>query len=183
MGNYNNTAASAHLTTILQHHGAHLPTITMFSLVMLVTMFSSAMVMCIQYNTTYSEPGTTCPTCLLVRSSTNIQNSIPWLFNNPNTKFYYMRTDSRMWPIYQHSFGQNGLYYLHFYDEGLFYDGFYVVNDLETGYVEEDGRVFIYNSDSDDCPDDTGRNWYYWNYGDWKWDESINLQDCEMGEE
>ena len=73
---------------------------------------------------------------------------------------------------------QSEVIYLHFYDEGLFYDGFYVINDLEvkergggarngqtynctgqTEYEEVDGRVFIYNSDSDDCPDETGRNW------------------------
>merc|ERR1719495_1201492 len=89
---------------------------------------------------------TTCPTCLVVKTSISIQNTFPWLFNNPNTRF--------------------------------FYNGFYVINDLETGYVESDGRVFIYNSDSDDCPDDTGRNWYYWVNNDWVWDESIYVQDC-----
>ena len=62
----------------------------------------------------------------------------------------------------------------------MFYDGFYVINDLESQYVEATGRVFIYNSDSDSCPDDVGRNWYYWDTGrqDWIFDESINLQDC-----
>ena len=121
---------------------------------------------------------TTCPTCLVVKTSISIQNTFPWLFNNPNTRFFYTKTDSRGWPIYQHISGQNILYYLHFYDEGIFYNGFYVINDLETGYVESDGRVFIYNSDSDDCPDDTGRNWYYWVDNDWVWDESIYVQDC-----
>ena len=86
--------------------------------------------------------------------------------------------------------------WLHFYDEGLFYDGFYVINDLEVsflisfsrtnhhdsqdGYAEADGRVFIYNSDSDDCVEDTGRNWYYWdvNKDDWYWDDSIYMTPC-----
>ena len=44
-------------------------------------------------------------------------------------------------------------YYLHYYDEGLFYNGFWVVNDLETGFIETEGRVFIYNSENDDCPE------------------------------
>merc|ERR1719357_2006871 len=82
---------------------------------------------------------TTCPTCLVVKTSISIQNTFPWLFNNPNTRFFYTKTDSRGWPIYQHISGQNILYYLHFYDEGIFYNGFYVINDLETGYVESDG--------------------------------------------
>merc|ERR1712200_57995 len=82
----------------------------------------------------------------------------PWLCNNNNARFQYTYTDGRGWPTYQYLNSQHQVMYLHFYDEGLFYDGFYVINDLETGYEEVDGRVFIYNSDSDDCPDDTGRN-------------------------
>merc|ERR1712154_363674 len=116
---------------------------------------------------------TTCPTCLLVKSSFNTQNIFPWLFNNDNTRFVY--TDGRGWPTYQYVNSQSEVIYLHFYDEGLFYDGFYVINDLETEYEEVDGRVFIYNSDSDDCPDETGRNWYYWAGTKWVWDDSINL--------
>ena len=154
---------------------------------MLVTMFSSVLSLSTPLQavskTTQKEPltltnATSCPTCLTVKTSTNIQNTFPWLFNNPQAKFFYSKTDSRGWPIYQYISGQNILYYIHFYDEGLFYDGFYVINDLETEYVEEEGRVFIYNSDSDDCPDDTGRNWYFWDNGNWEWDESIYLQDC-----
>eukprot|EP00091_Calanus_sinicus_P006861 TRINITY_DN1764_c0_g1_i3.p2 TRINITY_DN1764_c0_g1~~TRINITY_DN1764_c0_g1_i3.p2 ORF type:complete len:182 (-),score=82.34 TRINITY_DN1764_c0_g1_i3:238-759(-) len=156
---------------------------------MLVTIFSSVLSLSTPqqepYQSTTNEEYSltnvsTCPGCLLVKSSTTIQNKFPWLFNNQQTKFFYSKTDSRGWPIYQYISGQNSVFYIHFYDEGLFYDGFYVINDLETEYVEEEGRVFIYNSDSDDCPDDTGRNWYFWDNGDWEWDESINLQDCNM---
>merc|ERR1711892_1459426 len=162
--------------------------ITTFLLVLL-TFFSSVISLSSPLNkvskNNEKEPlsmmnATSCPSCLLVKSSMNIQNTFPWLFNNPNAGFFYSKTDSRGWPIYQHISGQNIVYYIHFYDEGLFYDGFYVINDLETGYVEDEGRVFIYNSDSDDCPDDTGRNWYYWDNGDWEFDESINMQDCNL---
>merc|ERR1711936_5780 len=58
--------------------------------------------------------------------------------------------------------GQTLTYYLHFYDEGLLYNGFWVVNDLETGYVETEGRVFIYNSENDYCPESTYNYWYFW---------------------
>ena len=65
-----------------------------------------------------------------------------------------MRTDSEGYATYSYTRSYNGqtlTYYLHFYDEGLFYNGFWVVNDLETGYVETTGRVFIYNSENDFC--------------------------------
>ena len=92
---------------------------------------------------------TTCPTCLLVKSSYNTQNVFPWLFNNDNTRqdsqslpgvismqvyprFVYTYTDGRGWPTYQNVNSQGEVIYLHFYDEGLFYDGFYVINDLEV---------------------------------------------------
>ena len=48
----------------------------------------------------------------------------------------------------------------------------------QSGYEEVDGSVFIYNSDSDDCPDDTGHNWYYWQTNRWIYDESIYLVQC-----
>ena len=70
-------------------------------------------------------------------------------------RFAYVRTDSEGKASYTFTRtgnGQNKNYYLHYYDEGLFYNGFWVVNDLETGYVETEGRVFIYNSENDDCP-------------------------------
>ena len=66
-----------------------------------------------------------------------------------------MRTDSEGYATYSYTRSYNGqtlTYYLHFYDEGLFYNGFWVVNDLEAGYVETEGRVFIYNSENDYCP-------------------------------
>ena len=65
-----------------------------------------------------------------------------------------MRTDDEGYSSYSYQRIYNGqtlLYFLHFYDEGLFYNGFWVVNDLETGYVETEGRVFIYNSENDYC--------------------------------
>merc|ERR1711942_259984 len=95
--------------------------ITMFSYLILFSLFSNGMSISSplhRISENYAkEPlskanATTCPTCLLVKSSFNIQNSFPWLFIN--------------------------------------------------------------HSDSDDCPDDTGRNWYYWDQGSWEWDESIN---------
>ena len=71
-------------------------------------------------------------------------------------RFAYVRTDSEGYATYSYTRSYNGqtlTYYLHFYDEGLFYNGFWVVNDLETGYVETSGRVFIYNSENDFCPE------------------------------
>ena len=72
-------------------------------------------------------------------------------------------------------------FFIHFYDD-WWGSLLWVINDLvETEYVEEEGRVFIYNSDSDDCPDDTGRNWYFWDNGDWKWDFSSTNIHCKLG--
>ena len=71
-------------------------------------------------------------------------------------RFAYVRTDSEGKASYKYTRSYNGQsldYYLHYYDEGLFYNGFWVVNDLETGYVESAGRVFIYNSENDYCPE------------------------------
>ena len=126
------------------------------------------------------EPGmrsnaTTCPACVLAKASTATQSVFPWLFNNNNARFMYARTDDSGWPIYQY-FHNTKPMWLHFYDEGFFYDGFYVINDLEEGY-EESEEPIIYNSDSDDCPEDTGRNWYYWS-NRWIYDESIYIQEC-----
>ena len=113
----------------------------------------------------------------------------------------YAYTDQEGWPVYQYFYqnGQGITLWLHFYDEGLFYDGFYVINTSEvwgkrmhtktkyvshakyfsqSGYEEVDGSVFIYNSDSDDCPDDTGHNWYYWQTNRWIYDESFYLVQC-----
>merc|ERR1719312_1089045 len=109
-----------------------------------------------------SEPSmrsnaTTCPTCVLAKSSSATQSVFPWLFNNNNARFMYARTDDEGWPVYQY---------------------FYNINDLEDGYEEADGRVYIYNSDSDDCVEDTGRNWYYWSTNRWIYDESIYMQQC-----
>ena len=75
---------------------------------------------------------------------------------NSLSRFSYVRTDSEGYATYSYTRSYNGQtlqYYLHFYDEGVFYNGFWVVNDLETGYVETTGRVFIYNSENDYCPE------------------------------
>merc|ERR1712145_23692 len=76
-------------------------------------------------------------------------------------------------------------YFMHYYDEGIFYDGFWVVNDSESEYVEEPGRVFVYNTNngflhraSDQCPVDSGNNWYYYTKGDWVYDTSIYVDNC-----
>ena len=78
-------------------------------------------------------------------------------------RFAYVRTDSEGYATYSYTRSYNGqtlTYYLHFYDEGLFYNGFWVVNDLETGFVETAGRVFIYNSENDDCPEVIGGSYH-----------------------
>merc|ERR1719295_1119927 len=86
---------------------------------------------------------TLAPSCqrfLCVRDGSSSSNGVyPWLINNNNARFAYVRTDSEGFATYSYQRFYNGQtlnYYLHFYDEGLFYNGFWVVNDLETGYVE-----------------------------------------------
>ena len=117
-------------------------------------------------------------------------------------RFAYVRTDSEGYATYSYQRSYNGqtlMYYLHFYDEGLFYNGFWVVNDLETGYVETTGRVFIYNSENDYCPEvsttlwwstekfvqknnmlfqSTYNYWYFWKNGDWVYNTGIYLETC-----
>merc|ERR1719462_471471 len=105
----------------------------------------------------------------------------PRLINNPNARFAYVRTDSEGKASYTYTRSYNGQtlnYYLHYYDEGLFYNGFWVVNDLETGYIETEGRVFIYNSENDDCPQETPDYWYIWEGGDWQYNTNIYLDSC-----
>merc|ERR1712117_92657 len=125
-----------------------------------------------------SNVSVSCPTCILAKSSSQVQTVFPWLFNNYNARFMYSRTDDEGYPVYSYTNAQHQTVWLHFYDEGLFYDGFYVINDLEDGYEEVNGRVFIYNSDHDDCPQQTERNWYYWSGSKWIWDESIYVTSC-----
>ena len=82
--------------------------------------------------------------------------------HRPAIRFAYVRTDSEGKASYTFTRRYNGQslnYYLHYYDEGLFYNGFWVVNDLETGFVETEGRVFIYNSENDDCPEVENNCW------------------------
>merc|ERR1712080_764701 len=127
-----------------------------------------------------SNTSTTCPSHLCIRdtSSTNIY---PWLINNVQAKFIYVRTDSIDYAVYRFLRQYNGqtlTYWLHMYDEGIFYNGFWVVNDLEDGYEEVEGRVFIYNSEKDKCPQDTKNYWYIWKGGDWVYNTNIYLEEC-----
>merc|ERR1711971_790108 len=98
-----------------------------------------------------STLASSCQRFLCVRDGSSSSNGVyPWLINNNNARFAYVRTDSEGFATYSYQRSYNGQtlqYYLHFYDEGVFYNGFWVVNDLETGFVETTGRVFIYNSE------------------------------------
>ena len=40
-------------------------------------------------------------------------------------------TDGDDYPVYEYIYNNKPVWF-HFYDEGLFYDGFYVINDLEV---------------------------------------------------
>merc|ERR1711915_167247 len=107
-----------------------------------------------------------CSACLMVTSSSNsVSSSTPWLYNS--AQFWFSHIDSEGYRVFQANVPPTSVYYLHFYDEGLFYDGFWVVNDTPGQYIEESGRVFVYNSDYDECPSDTGANWYYYIDDDW----------------
>merc|ERR1719249_191881 len=129
-----------------------------------------------------STLASSCQRFLCVRDGSSSSNGVyPWLINNNNARFAYVRTDSEGFATYSYQRFYNGQtlnYYLHFYDEGLFYNGFWVVNDLETGYVETTGRVFIYNSENDYCPEETYNYWYFWQNGDWVYNTGIYLQTC-----
>ena len=135
-----------------------------------------------------------CKMCIRLFSTVNtIRNQD----QNSLSRFAYVRTDSEGYATYSYTRSYNGQtlqYYLHFYDEGVFYNGFWVVNDLETGYVETTGRVFIYNSENDYCPEvhhklyqqwmtktnyqETYNYWYVWQGGDWVYNTGIYLQTC-----
>merc|ERR1711936_1528002 len=110
-----------------------------------------------------STLASSCQRFLCVRDGSSSSNGVyPWLINNNNARFAYVRTDSEGYATYSYTRSYNGQtlqYYLHFYDEGVFYNGFWVVNDLETGYVETTGRVFIQK--------ETYNYWYVWQGGDW----------------
>merc|ERR1711934_702510 len=97
-----------------------------------------------------------CQRFLCVRDGSSSSNGVyPWLINNNNARFAYVRTDSEGYATYSYMRSYNGqtlTYYLHFYDEGVFYNGF----------VETTGRVFIYNSENDYCPEATYNYWYFW---------------------
>merc|ERR1712055_407391 len=134
-----------------------------------------------QANGAGPEKATDCDHFLCIRDGSSSNSIYPWLINNRNARFAYVRTDSEGYATYSYARSYNGqtlTYYLHFYDEGLFYNGFWVVNDLETGYVETEGRVFIYNSENDYCPESTYNYWYFWKNGDWVYNTGIYLQTC-----
>merc|ERR1712210_96050 len=128
-----------------------------------------------------STHASSCTRFLCVKDGSSSSGVYPWLINNNNARFAYVRTDSEGYATYSYTRSYNGqtlTYYLHFYDEGLFYNGFWVVNDLETGYVETSGRVFIYNSENDFCPEATYNYWYFWQNGEWVYNTGIYLQAC-----
>merc|ERR1712098_978779 len=86
-----------------------------------------------------SNTTTTCPSHLCIRDTSTSTNVYPWLINNVQAKFQYVRTDSIDYAVYRFLRPFNGqtlTYWLHMYDEGIFYNGFWVVNDLEDGYEE-----------------------------------------------
>merc|ERR1711971_836526 len=94
-------------------------------------------------NLSMKERATECALFLCIRDGSATNSTYPWLINNKNARFAYVRTDSEGFSSYSYQriyAGQTLLYYLHFYDEGLFYNGFWVVNDLETGFVETEGH-------------------------------------------
>ncbi|XP_023337506.1 uncharacterized protein LOC111708382 [Eurytemora carolleeae] len=124
----------------------------------------------------FNDTRVSCDACLIIKSSSSSVSGIfPWLFNN--AKFYFSNFDGYGYPVYQTNVGSNN-YYLHFYDEGIFYDGFWVVNDSAGNYIEETGKVFIYNTHSYTCPKDTGSGWYYFQNGEWIYHESITPAIC-----
>merc|ERR1719167_1320067 len=51
-------------------------------------------------------------------------------------------------------------------------------NNARFGYVKTEGRVFIYNSENDYCPETTYNYWYFWKNGDWVYNTGIYLQTC-----
>merc|ERR1712210_107531 len=127
------------------------------------------------------ERATDCALFLCIRDGSTTNSTYPWLINNKNARFAYTRTDGEGYSSYSHQRIYNGqtlLYYLHFYDEGLFYNGFWVVNDLETGFVETEGRVFVYNSENDFCVEDAADYWYIWEGGDWQYNTNIYIETC-----
>merc|ERR1712210_116507 len=127
------------------------------------------------------ERATDCALFLCIRDGSTTNSTYPWLINNKNARFAYARTDSEGYSSYSYQRIYNGqtlLYYLHFYDEGLFYNGFWVVNDLETGFVETEGRVFVYNSENDFCAEDAADYWYIWEGGDWQYNTNIYIETC-----
>merc|ERR1712007_212080 len=108
-----------------------------------------------QANGTGPEKATDCDHFLCIRDGSSSNSIYPWLINNRNARFAYVRTDSEGYATYSYTRSYNGqtlTYYLHFYDEGL-----------------------IYNSENDYCPKDTADYWYIWDGGDWQYNTNIYL--------
>merc|ERR1711899_595047 len=101
---------------------------------------------------------------LCIKDGTSSSNGVyPWLINNNNARFAYVRTDSEGYATYSYIRSYNGQTLTYY---------------LETGYVETEGRVFIYNSENDYCPESTYNYWYFWKNGDWVYNTGIYLQTC-----
>merc|ERR1712062_826175 len=94
-----------------------------------------------------------CKLMLCIRDSSPANSTYPWLINNRNARFAYVRTDSEGKASYTYTRSYNGQsmnYYLHYYNEGL-----------------------IYNAENDDCPEETADYWYIWEGGDWQYNTKI----------
>merc|ERR1711971_797628 len=72
-----------------------------------------------------STHASSCTRFLCVKDGSSSSNGVyPWLINNNNARFAYVRTDSEGYATYSYQRSYNGQtlqYYLHFYDEGVFY--------------------------------------------------------------
>merc|ERR1712080_206920 len=109
-----------------------------------------------------------CANCVILSSTgDSTVERYPWLFNA--AKFYYYRSHDDGYRSYQWQGkinGENNILYLHFYDEGFLYDGFWVVNYDEDDY-HNDWNNYVYTSEFHDCPEDTGKKWYIWDGDYW----------------
>merc|ERR1739842_95641 len=143
-------------------------TFVMWSTILLFTFLTPIMAM----QTNINNGTRSCDRCVMLNGGSSATAAYPWLFNK--APFQYSKTDSDGYPVYQF---QNS-YYIHFYDEGFWYDGFYVVSNSPTGYHEGTGWSFTYNSDSSYCLEQTSNDWYIWRSGDWYYDNSIYIVSC-----
>jgi len=119
-----------------------------------------------------------CLPCLHFNTSlSNVSATMPWLYDQ-STRFLLKYFDDRGYGVYQATVDSR-VYFLHFYDEGDLFDGFWVVNDAPGLYIEEEGRLFVSNTEYDKCPEDVFNNWKYFSKGnDWVYSKSISLLPC-----